>query len=68
MSFLTLILGFLAGLITGMILAAGGWRQALGKVGSYATRLAETPPAPAASPAPKALPDGSGMPVPPSGS
>ena len=53
----TLILGFLAGLIVGMVMAAGSWRKALGKLGSYATSVANAPPAKPIAPAAKVLPE-----------
>jgi hypothetical protein len=71
MPLITLFIGFLAGLIAGMIIVAGSWRKALGKLGSYATRVADTPPAPAAAvptPLKRATPPEAAAPAPPSGS
>jgi hypothetical protein len=62
MSMITLILGVIIGFVVGMIVAAGSWRKALGKLGAYATDAANNPapavnnPAPAVnSPTPAAV-------------
>jgi hypothetical protein len=48
MSLITFIIGLLAGIIAGMIMVAGSWRKALGKLGSYAITAANAPAAHAA--------------------
>jgi len=55
MPLVTLIIGFLGGFIVGMVVAAGSWRKALGKLGSYATDAANAPPSRPAAPAAKTL-------------
>ena len=48
MSFITLILGLILGFIAGMIVAAGGWRNALARFGACAINAAK--PASASAP------------------
>jgi len=55
MPIITFIIGCLVGLVAGMIIVAGSWRKALGLLGSYATRTANTPAAQMPPPAPKVL-------------
>jgi hypothetical protein len=43
MPIITLIIGLLAGFCAGMIVAAGSWRQALARLGTYATNASRTP-------------------------
>jgi hypothetical protein len=64
MPLVTLILGLLGGFIAGMIVAAGSWRKALGKLGTYAINAANAPPAPPAAPAPLAPPNEAATPAP----
>lgn len=47
MSIITFIFGIVIGFVVGMIVAAGSWRKALGRLGAYATSAANEP-APAA--------------------
>jgi hypothetical protein len=56
MPLFTFMIGLLGGFIAGMIVAAGGWREALGKLGAYASNAARTPPATPPSQAVKTLP------------
>jgi hypothetical protein len=44
MPIFTLLIGILAGFAAGMVVAAGSWRKALGKLGSYATNVANAEP------------------------
>jgi hypothetical protein len=64
MPFVTFIIGLLGGFIVGLIVAAGSWRAALGKLGSYATHAANTPPAKPAAQAVKTFPAEATPPVP----
>ena len=55
MPLIIFIIGFFAGLLAGMIVGAGSWRKALGKLGRYATDAANEPPAERAAPAANTL-------------
>jgi hypothetical protein len=46
MFFIGLILGAVLGFAGGMILTAGGWRNALGKLGAYAVSASRPPAVP----------------------
>ena len=48
MAFITLIIGAVLGFIGGMIVSAGDWRNALAKLGAWAIKASQTPPAHAA--------------------
>ncbi len=54
MAIITLIFGVIIGFVAGMIVAAGGWRNALTRLGVYAVNAAKTPDS--ASPAPIPMP------------
>jgi hypothetical protein len=59
MSIITLILGLIIGFSAGMVVAAGGWRNALARLGAYATSAAKassSPPPAVGQPIPT-LPD-----------
>jgi hypothetical protein len=43
MPIITLIIGAILGFTAGMIVAAGSWRNALAKLGAYATNAAKAP-------------------------
>jgi hypothetical protein len=55
MSIITLILGVIIGFVVGMIVAAGSWRKALGKLGAYATEAANDSAPAVNSPTPTAV-------------
>ncbi len=48
MAFITLIIGAILGFIGGMIVSAGNWRNALARLGAWAIKTSQAPPANAA--------------------